>query len=66
MDPNEGTTGLPNWLQWSESKEVLQLLAASSGLIKDDFRGDNYLCGTEDCFPYLVEADHVERVVEAL
>jgi hypothetical protein len=35
MDPNEGTIGLPNWPQWSEGKELLQLLATSNGLLKD-------------------------------
>jgi len=42
MDPNERTTGLPNWPQWSEGKELLQLLAASNGFIKDDSRSESY------------------------
>jgi hypothetical protein len=42
MDPNDGTTGLPSWPQWSWWTELLHFLAASNGLIKDDFRSEGY------------------------
>jgi carboxylesterase type B len=41
MDPNNGTTGLPAWPQWSGGNELLHFLAASNGLIKDDFRSES-------------------------
>ena len=52
MDPNEGTTGLPNWPQWSQGKELLHFLAASNALIADDFRSEsyNYLVAQKSAF----------------
>lgn len=38
MDPNEGTTGLPDWPQWSQGNQLLQFEAVSNGPIADDFR----------------------------
>ena len=42
MDPNNGTTGLPAWPQWSKGNQLLQFSALSNGLIKDDFRSNSY------------------------
>lgn len=42
MDPNEGTTGLLSWPQWSEGNELLHFLAATNALVKDDFRNEAY------------------------
>jgi hypothetical protein len=38
MDPNDGTTGLPNWPQWSQGNNLMHFQAASNGLLADDFR----------------------------
>jgi hypothetical protein len=52
MDPNDGTTGLPNWPQWSEGNELLHFLAASNSLIKDDFRSEscNFIAAQKSSF----------------
>ena len=42
MNPNEGTTGVPNWPQWSNGNELLNFQALSNGLIKDDFRNASF------------------------
>ena len=42
MDPNDGTTGLPTWPQWSEGNELMNFLAASNVLLADDFRSESY------------------------
>ena len=42
MNPNEGTTGLPAWPQWSEGSELMNFLAASNVLLADDFRSESY------------------------
>ena len=41
QDPNQGNN-LPNWPAWSESKQLLNVLAYKVQLIKDDFRADTY------------------------
>lgn len=42
LDPNQGTSGVPTWPQWSEGNELLHFLALSNGLITDDFRNESY------------------------
>jgi hypothetical protein len=42
MDPNNGTTGLLSWPQWSEGNELMNFLAASNVLLADDFRSESY------------------------
>jgi carboxylesterase type B len=42
MDPNDGTTGLPNWPQWSQGNNLMHFEATSNGLLADDFRNASY------------------------
>lgn len=43
LTPNNSTkSGLTNWPQWSENKQLLNMYATTSTLISDDFRSDVY------------------------
>ncbi|KAH8599160.1 cholinesterase [Bisporella sp. PMI_857] len=42
LDPNEGTTGLIEWPQWSGEQTLLQFYALGTKVAKDDFRSDSY------------------------
>jgi carboxylesterase type B len=42
MDPNNGTTGLPSWPQWSQGNELMNFSVASNVLLVDDFRSESY------------------------
>ncbi|KAI5305134.1 Saccharopine dehydrogenase [NADP(+), L-glutamate-forming] [Ascosphaera pollenicola] len=37
-DPNNGSDTYPNWPQWKEDKQLLNMYSGSSKFIKDDFR----------------------------
>jgi carboxylesterase type B len=54
MDPNDGTTGLPNWPQWSQGNNLIHFQAASNGLLADDFRNASY--------QYLLTTKNVLRI----
>jgi hypothetical protein len=42
MDPNNGTTGLPSWPQWSQGNELMNFTAVSNVLLLDNFRSESY------------------------
>jgi len=41
LDPNEGS-GVLEWPQWSEGKQLMNFSAASGALISDDFRAESF------------------------
>lgn len=42
LDPNNGTTGLPNWPKWSEGKQLMHFQSLSNSLTPDSFRDASY------------------------
>ncbi|TVY19922.1 putative secreted lipase [Lachnellula arida] len=42
LDPNENTTGYPNWPQWAGSQELMNFYATDGVTTADDFRNDTY------------------------
>ncbi len=38
LDPNNGTTGLPSWPQWSAGQELMNFNILSNALLPDNFR----------------------------
>lgn len=40
LDPNVGAKGYPNWPQWSQGQQMIQVFANSASLLADNFRQD--------------------------